>query len=123
MADQGYIDSLLNRLDAKVRQSMSLAFRHVVDGGIRIGGVDHQERARNLAWIRLDGQTSSTANAEFSIQHGLGQIPTAIVSQYVPLNSTGSQVVRLKVTRMADASRLYLSSPDTGASFSVLVEP
>lgn len=122
MADIGYLNALLNRLDSRLRQSLSQAFQHVVDGGIRMGGVSHQERGRNLAWYRLDGTTSSTADQEFSIAHGLGQAPMAIVAPYVPLNSSGSQLVRLKVTRAADASRVYLSSPDTGAGFSILVE-
>jgi hypothetical protein len=121
MADKGYVTSLLNKLDPSIRQVLNLAFEHVIDN-LQFGGISHQDKARNFRFYRLDGVTSSVANQEFTIMHGLGQTPLAVVGQYLPLDSTGGQIVRLNVTRVADGSRLYLSSPDTGAAFSVLVE-
>lgn len=121
MADKGYVNSLLNRLDSKIKQTLVFAFEHVMDN-LKYGGIAHQEKALNFRFYRLDGVTSSVANQEFSIAHGLGTTPLAVVGQYLPLDSSGVEMVRLKVTRAADGGRLYLSSPDTGAAFTVMVE-
>lgn len=120
MSSKGYVDSLINRLEDKMRLALRYAFEHVIDQG-QIGAIGNQEKATNFRWYRLDGTTSTTANAEFTVAHGLGVAPHHFLP-YVPVTSSGAQMVRLKATRAADATRLYLSSPDTGAAFSVLVE-
>ena len=120
MSSKGYVESLINRLDDQIRVAIRYAFQHVMDNG-QIGGIEHQEKAVNFRWYRLDGTTSSVANQEFSIAHGLGVTPYHVLP-FIPLNSTGSEMVALRVTRKADASRLYLSSPDTSAAISILVE-
>lgn len=122
MASLGYIESLLNSLDAKIKLAINKAFEHAVKSpGYQIGGIAHQEKAQNFKWIRLDSVTSSVANQEFTIAHGIGSMPIYAIP-LVPLESSGVWLPRLKVTRPADASRIYLSSPDTGAAFTVLVE-
>ena len=120
MASIGYVKSLLNQLDSKSRQVLGQVFDHVLET-MQIGGTEHQEKSANFRWIRLDSTTSSTANDEFTIQHGAGQIPLYVLP-LVPLDSSGTWLPRLKVTRAADASRIYLSSPDTNAPFSILME-
>jgi hypothetical protein len=120
MASKGYVESQLNRLDSKVKNVLTQVFAHVLDT-YQIGGLSHQEKAINFKWIRLDSTTASVANEEFTIQHGAGQMPLYLLP-LVPLDSSGTWLPRLKVTRAADASRIYLSSPDTGAPFSVLME-
>jgi hypothetical protein len=120
MSSKGYVESLINRLETTVRTSLKYAFEHVLDNG-QIGSIEHREKAINFRWYRLDGTTSTAANQEFSIEHGLGVAPFHCLP-LVPLTSSGAQLVRLTVTRTADASRLYLSSPDTNAAFSILVE-
>ena len=120
MASKGYVESLINRLDATTRVSLKAAFEHVLDT-LQIGGIEHQEKAINFRMIRLDSTTAATANEEFSILHGLGTTPLHLLP-LVPVSSSGAQLVRLKTSRAADASRIYLQSPDTGAPFSVLVE-
>jgi hypothetical protein len=117
VASKGYVQSLINRLDDKIRVSLNYVFDHVLDNG-QIGAVEHGKKAINFRWYRLDATTSTAANTEFSIMHGLGVAPFHVL----PLTSSGVQMVRLRVTRAADASRLYLSSPDTNAAISVLVE-
>jgi hypothetical protein len=121
MASIGYIESLLNALPDGVKGPVTQAFRHAVKDGFAIGGVGDMERAENFRWYRFDVRTSSVANTEFSVHHGLNQIPLSCWP-ILPLDSSGGQIVRLKVTRPADAQRVYLSSPDTGASLSVMVE-
>lgn len=120
MADKGYVETLLNRLEDRTKVALTQVFTHVLDT-LQIGGISHQEKARNFKWIRLDSTTATVANEEFTILHGLGQIPLYVMP-FAPLDAVGTRIVRLTVTRAADASRLYLSSPDTNAPFSILME-
>lgn len=120
MASKGYVETLLNALPDPVKGPVTQAFRHVLDN-LSIGLPDAGRRATNFRWYRFDVVTSSVANTEVSIHHGQGSIPL-VCWPVLPLDSSGGQVVRMKVTRPADAQRIYLSSPDTGASVSLLVE-
>lgn len=121
MANKGYVQSLLNRIkDADTKQSVTEAFEYVLDN-LRVGGVGDLERAENFQWYVFDTTTSSVANQEFSIEHGLNQAPNRC-TQWLDLTSSGNQVVRLRTPRPADARRIYLSSPDTGAPIQVLAE-
>jgi hypothetical protein len=120
LASKGYVESILNSLPDGVKKPVTLAFRHVLDN-LSIGGVDDMQRAVNFRWYRFDAVTSSVANTEFTIHHGQGMTPLQLWPM-IPLNATNVQVVRLRNTRAADAQRIYLSSPDTSASISVLVE-
>lgn len=121
MASIGYIKTILNRLtDSKTKNALTQAFEHLCDT-VQIGGIEHQEKAVNLKMVRLDSTTATVADEEFSIMHGLSVAPLFAIP-LVPLNSSGTWSVRLKVSRPADASRMYFRSPDTNAPFSVLVE-
>ena len=120
MASKGYVEAQLNRLDTKLRTVMTQVFTHVLDT-YQIGGITHQEKALNFKWIRLDSTTAANANEEFTIAHGAGTMPLYVLP-LMPLDSSGTWFPRLKVTRAADASRIYLSSPDTNAAFTLLME-
>ena len=120
MASKGYTESLLNTLPDTVKKPIMLAFRHILDN-LSIGGIGDMERATNFRWYRFDTTTSSVANTEFTIHHGQGAIPL-VCWPILPLGSSGGQMVRLKATRAADAQRVYLSSPDTSAALSMLIE-
>lgn len=120
MASKGYVETLLNALPEGVKTPVTQAFRHVLDN-LSIGGPNDMERATNFRWYRFDTVTSSVANQEFSVHHGLGQIPL-LCWPVMFLDSSGGHIVRLKATRPADAQRVYLSSPDTGASLTLMVE-
>lgn len=120
MASKGYVETLINALPEGVKNGVTSAFRYVLDN-LAIGLPDSGKRATNFRWYRFDAVTSSVANTEFSIHHGQGASPL-VCFPVMFLDSSGGQIVRLKVTRAADAQRIYLSSPDTGASLSVLAE-
>lgn len=120
MASKGYTETLLNSLPDAVKNAITQAFRYVLDN-LAIGLPDSGKRATNFRWYRFDAVTSSVANTEFSIHHGQGSLPL-LCFPVAFLDSSGGQMVRVKVTRAADAQRIYLSSPDTGASLSVMVE-
>ena len=120
MASKGYLESLLNALPDDVKGPVMQAVRELATN-LTIGLPDTTKKATNFRWTRFDAVTSSVANTEFSIHHGVGSLPL-VCWPVMFLDSSGGQSVRLKVTKPADAQRIYLSSPDTGASVSILAE-
>lgn len=118
MADIAGVDAELASLPADHKRALSAAFRYVLN---------------NLSWVRLDrgraqnaqlyyvsGTTSSSANVEFSVAHGLGSTPSYLM-QVAPLDEVGAQIVPLQVSRAADDRRVYLKSSSTSAAITVLV--
>ncbi len=108
---KGYLDALLNALPADIKRVIVPAFHYVADNW-RLGDGD---RATNAQWYRFTAVTSSNAGTEFSIRHGLNEKPSKLIP-VLDLNSVGSQLVPLVVSRAPDAQRVYLSSSSTGAS-------
>lgn len=119
MADIGYIESELGGLDKDVKRGLVSALRYLLNN-LTLGAPD-QPRAKNFQWYWFSATTSSVANTEFSIAHGLGRIPGVILPT-LPLNTVGAKLVDLEVSRAADANRIYLKSPSTSAPITVLVE-
>ena len=120
MATSGYVSTFLNGLPADVRRALTQAFDYPLTG-LRLGRAIPSRRAENLQMYFLQATTPATANEEFTIEHQLGRAPYLLV-QVLPLDSTGGQLIRLGVSRAADASRIYLTSPETEAPVTVLVE-
>jgi hypothetical protein len=120
MASKGYLESLLNALPDGVKNPVMQAVRELATN-MAFGLPDNMKKATNFRAIRFDSTTASVANTEFSIHHGQGSLPLYILP-LAYLDSSGGQLVRLKVTRPADAQRIYLSSPDTSAFVSLLAE-
>ena len=124
MADISYVKSLLGGLDAPTKKALDQAFTYVL-GNIRFGGpqapTEVNTRATNLQAYWLNGTSSTTANQEFSVAHGLGYAPK-VLFPVASLSQVGAQVIPLTVSRAADASRVYLKSSVTGAAFTLLVE-
>lgn len=120
MADSGYVEAILGGIAADVRRSVAGAFDYVL-ANLRLGPFDAGTRSQNFQWYWLSGTTSSNANTEFSIAHGLGRTPY-LVLPVLPLDQVNAQLVPLTVTRAADANRIYLSSSSTSAAVALLVE-
>lgn len=118
MASLGYIKSLLNTLPNEVRKALEPAFQHLIVDGYSLGG---GRKATNFNWYSFESTTAGTANEEFSILHGLNQIPSQIIP-VLDLNTVGSQIVPLEVSKAPDAHRIYLKSTSTGAPFKIYVE-
>ena len=74
-----------------------------------------------MAWVQVDGVTSSVADTEVAVVHNLGSAPR-VAFPCLDLGTVGAQMVPLKVTRAADTSRLYVSSSSTSAAFTIFVE-
>lgn len=120
MAVPGFAESLFGGLDATVKKVLTEFVRYALPNN-RFGPVDHQTKSESFTAYYVNSTTSSTANDEFSILHGMGTTPY-LFTQVVPLNVVGAKQVRLTVTRAADSQRIYLSSPDTNAPISLLLE-
>jgi hypothetical protein len=120
MADSSYIESMFGGLAADTKRALVSAFDYLLDN-LRLGPFETGTRSRNFQWYWLSATTSSVAGQEFSVAHGLGRTPY-LAMQVAPLNAVNSQIVSLQVTRAADISRIYLSSPSTSAAIALLVE-
>ena len=120
MATPGYVDVLLNSLDAPLKVAFKQVFDYVLRN-LRFGPVVHQARTENFQAYYLTGTTPADANQEFSIAHGLGRVPYVLMP-VASLDSVGQALVPLTVSRAADANRIYLTSSSTSAAIAVLVE-
>ena len=90
---------------------------------LRFGPVEHKQKAENMAGYTIVSTTASDTN-EFSIAHGLGRAPYRLMPS-LDLNSSGMEMVQLRVSRPADASRIYLkatSSNSLNKVFSFYIE-
>lgn len=120
MADLGSIETELNGMPDTGKNILVRIFRALVPFLVA-GPVEHQRKLTNFARYYVTSTTSSVANTEFSIVHGMGRAPHTI-RPVLPMDAVGAKVVRLTNTRVADAMRVYLSSPDTSAVVSVELE-
>lgn len=117
MANKGFVNGLLNTLPADMRKVLNPAFEHVMDTWKLGAG----QKATNAAWYRFTATTPATANTEFSVEHGLNQVPSLLIP-VVPLDSVGNACVPLTVSRVADGRRVYLQSSSTGAAICFYLE-
>lgn len=117
MAASGYVDQILNALDANIRTTLTAAFEYVM----RENALGANIKAENFSWFKVTGLTPAVANTEFSILHGMDHVPTKLIP-IVRLDATGGQLVPLVVTRASDAKRVYLRSSSTSASFTAFLE-
>lgn len=120
MASKGFVTSMLNSLEDGVKRILNPTFEYVMDN-LRFGHPDVGARAENFQIFFFSGVTSSVANQEFSIEHGLNLTPQLLLPM-MPLDVIGAQYVPLTVTRAADGRRVYLSSPTTSATVYVGLE-
>lgn len=118
MADIGSVEAELGSLPAEHKKSLVAAFRYVLNN--LSWTRQDRGRAQNAQMYYTTGTTSSNANEEFSLAHGLGVVPSYIVP-ILPLDEVGSQIVPMTMSKAADNKRVYLKSSSTGASITVLV--
>lgn len=122
MAALGGLESLVGSLPADTKRVMTELLRALVPN-LRFGPVAHQQKAENFAGYTLVSTTASDTTTEFSIAHGLGRQPFRFMPA-LDLNSSGMELVRVRVSRPADASRIYLRAKagSTNAVFAMYVE-
>ena len=119
MSNIGYIDSVLGALPKEQKAPLKSAFEHVMRDA-SLGAFESGTRPPNLNAVWREGTTSTTANQEVSIVHGLGRTPTYAIP-IVSLATVNSQTPVVSVPRAADGTRVYLASASTNVSFAVLV--
>ena len=118
MADIGSIEAELGALPTDHKRALVAAFRYLLNN-LSWSRLD-RGRAQNAQVYYVSGTTSSNANTEFSLAHGIGTTPSYVLP-VLPLDEVGAQMVNLKVSRAADNVRVYFTSPSTGAAITVLV--
>lgn len=119
MANAEYIASQLGGVEVSLKRLLVNVFRYLLTN-LRFGRPEDQSRAENMQAYFYTAITPSVANEEFTIAHGLGRAPYLLIP-VMPLDE-GAQIVRLTVSRAADAARVYLKSPDTDAPVTILLE-
>ena len=120
MADTATVQTYLNALDEATRRIFNTVFDYVLKD-IRFGRATDGEVSKNFGGGFFKGTTPGTANQEFTILHTFGRKPYLGIP-VLPFDQTGAKIVRLEITRPADASRVYLRSPDTDSSFFLYLE-
>lgn len=121
MAALGYIESLLGSLPADSKRAMTEVFRALVPF-LRFGPVEDQLKAENMAGYTFVS-TTAASTGEFTISHPLGRPPYRAMPS-LDLNSSGMELVLVRVSRPADAHRVYLKAEagSTNKVFSMYVE-
>ena len=121
MAALGNLEGLIGSLPADTKRVLTEVLRALVPF-LRFGPIDHQQKAENFAGFSLIS-TTAASTSEFNILHGLGRAPFRLMPS-LDLNSSGMELVNLRVTRPADASRIYLKATagSTNKVFSIYVE-
>lgn len=118
MADMGAVKTELAAFEGAQKSGLLNAFTYTY-GNLSIGASD-RGKAGNFLLYYISGRTSSNANEEFSIAHGLESTPNVLIP-VMKLNEVNANLVPLSVSRAADGRRVYLKSPSTSAAITVLV--
>lgn len=120
MADPAYVKSFLGSFEEGQKRSLTNLFDYLLKSW-RVGLPGHKKTAVNMAWVQLNVTTSTTANTEFTVAHGLGAAPN-VLFPCLDLTSSGTQMVTLVTSRAADKNFLYLRSATAGAPITLFVE-
>lgn len=122
MADFGNVDVMLAGLsDIDQRKLLSAIFKYVLKSGLRFGRSIDGDPSENFGGGFFSTTTPSVANEEFTVPHSFGRKPYLLIP-VLPLDQVNAKIVRLQVSRAADANRIYLKSPDTDAAVFFFVE-
>lgn len=120
MATSTLVESLSGGLDAGLRRALKAIFDYVLKN-LRFGRPGDQEPTENFQASYVEGTTHNTPGTEFSILHGRGSAPYLVIP-VLDVQTVGSQVVPLAVTRAADSKRIYLTSTIADAPVVLYVE-
>lgn len=121
MAALGGLESLIGSLPTDTKRVMTELLRALVPF-LRFGPVEHKQKAENFAsYVFIS--TTATSTSEFSFVHSLGRAPYRAMP-VLDLTSSGMELVPLRVSRPADASRIYLktSAGSTNVVFALQIE-
>jgi len=122
MATSAYVKALLGGVPLELKAALQRSFEYVFDRNFEFGPVDHQQPTANFRGVYLKVTTSSAANQEVSVAHGLGRVPNVWFQVVRPTAVNSRYVGDLTVSKAADANRLYLTSTSTSAVTYLYVE-
>lgn len=129
MASAGQIDALLGGIpDPNTQTVLKGIFRYLLTN-LRLGratgstqsAASTATKAENLSGGYFSATTPAVANTEFAMPHTYGRPPYLLIP-VLPLDQVNAAIVRLTVSRAADASNVYLKSPDTAQTVYVYLE-
>ena len=120
MAPLGSVEAEIGSLPPDIKRVFTNVLRLLVPF-LRFGPID-TAKCENFAGYNLTSTTASDTG-EFSVAHGLGRAPYRAMPS-INLNSSGTALVLVQVSRPADASRIYLKAEagSTNKVFSLYVE-
>lgn len=113
MSSIGFIKQRLNGLS---NDGDRIILADCFEEAIKQARLGENDKAENFAWFAVESTTHAVANTEFSVLHGMDSIPTRFIPS-VRLDTVGSQLIPLVVSRAADARRAYFKSSSTSAVF------
>ena len=120
MANTSFVNSKLAPFAGAQKSALTSIFDYILKD-IRFGRCDPGGGITNIAVYGFEGRTHATPDTEFSIEHGMKVTPRLLIPA-LSLGTVNQELVPLKVTREADAERIYLSSSVADAPIRVLVE-
>src|SRR4051812_8271340 len=120
MANLGLIETKLNSLPTTLRALFVDVFRGFLKD-LRFGHPADMTPSENFGGHFYEATTASVADTEFTVAHEFGRVPY-LAFPVLDLNTVGSRIVPLKVTRVADDKRIYLSSSVTSAPIMLFLE-
>lgn len=113
MANSSTAETALNGIqDLTTQRVLKAVFKSILSD-IRFGRATVGRAAMNMSGGYFSGTTPAVANQEFAIAHNFGS-PPYLLLPVLPLDQVGASMVRLTLSRAADASNVYLKSPETG---------
>ncbi len=125
MASYPYVESRLTGIQDPpsgplIQNILKSVFQHLMLD-IRFGNATPRAKATNMSGGFFSGKTPGTANQEFVVAHNFGRIPYLYIP-VLPLDQVGASIVRTTVSRAADASNIYLKSPDVSQTIFFYLE-
>lgn len=122
MADASAVEAELNALPPQLKAIFIRVFRAFLKD-IRFGHPlgEATDPMLNMSGGFLHGTTPTLPGDEFTIAHGFGRAPYWAVAG-LRLDTVGSSIVPLTVSRAADNKRIYLTSTIGDAPISLAVE-
>ena len=130
MASPGNIEAMLNGIsDASLQGILKNVFRYLLTNlrfGRATGSTGQSAASTAIPAENLNGgyytvTTPAGANTEFAVPHNFGHAPYLCI-QVMPLDQVSAAIVRLTNSRVADASNVYLKSPETSQTIYLYLE-
>lgn len=117
----GTLETILAALPKEIR-TVLVNYTNIWIKDLRFGAPgDTPASTENFAGALVPFTTSATPDGEVAIAHQLERVPR-LAFPVLALDTVGESIVQLAVTRAADATYIYLSSPETNVLCHIYAE-